>query len=52
MKPDYSFLSNKAKIIDYVPNKKSDDILILYKGKLYKKFYGRFIKPKWMKASN
>jgi hypothetical protein len=52
MKPDYSFLSNKAKIIDYVPKKKSDDILILYKGKLYKKFYGRFVKPRWMKTFN
>jgi hypothetical protein len=52
MKPDYSFLSNEAKIIDYVPNKKSDDILILYKGKLYKKFYGRFIRPRWMTPSN
>jgi hypothetical protein len=52
MKPDYSFLSDEAKIIDYVPNKKSDDILILYKGKLYKKFYGRFIRPRWMTPSN
>lgn len=52
MKPDYSFLSNKAKIIDYVPNKKSDDILILYNGNLYKKVYGRFVKPRWMKTTN
>lgn len=52
MKLDYSFLSNKAKIIDYLPNKKSDDILILYNGKLYKKVYGRFVRPRWMKASN
>ena len=33
-------------IVDYIPTKHSDDIMIVCKGKLYKKFYGLFRKVK------
>ena len=33
-------------IVDYIPTKPSDDIMIVLKGELYKKFYGLFRKVK------
>tara|TARA_B100001079_G_C15920547_1_gene302091 strand:+ start:338 stop:511 length:174 start_codon:yes stop_codon:yes gene_type:complete len=33
-------------IVDYIPTKHSDDIMIVCEGKLYKKFYGLFRKVK------
>ena len=33
-------------IVDYIPTKHSDDIMIVLEGKLYKKFYGLFRKVK------
>ena len=33
-------------IVDYIPTKHSDDIMIVREGKLYKRFYGLFRKVK------
>jgi len=33
-------------IVDYIPTKHSDDIMIVREGKLYKRFYGLFKKVK------